>query len=395
MNTHTSLALAQDFPPISGGVSVYAANLFKNWSGKVIILAPEYDKSYSEEFPPNIAVKRIPMDLKRGGIWSFLKRQVCLYKASLRIIREEKINLIHCTHISSGLTALLLKKLHAMPYVLYTYGSEISGQHGIIRHNLAKLILKNALWLTTMSNFTRKAIMKFGIDKERIRFLVGVEIDRFSRVGDISATKKKYNINGGPIILTVARLMPHKGIDTVIKALPEILKKYPNLLYLVVGEGPYRETLEDLSKKLKVEDHIKLLGDIPHDKLQDETEAFYSICDLFVLISRNIDGIEAEGFGLVFLEAGLSKKAAVGGKSGGIQDAVIDGETGRLVNPDDPHEVARNVLFLLENRKAAELMGENGYKRAVKKFYWKTNVRKWEEELNGLFTSTLYQGFER
>lgn len=384
MQAINSLVLAQDFPPVPGGVSVYGENLFKNWTGRAIILTPECDEPAKVMFPPNIIVKRIPMDMTRGSFKSYLKRQLGFYKESRSIINKEKIHVVQCTHMASGIAALIIKKIHSIPYVLYSYGSEITGQPGIIRHSIAKSILKNAFCIVTMSDFTRQAIIKYGVDEKKIRFLTGVDIERFSRIGNIEATKKKYGIKGSPIILTIARLMEHKGIDTVIKSLPEMLKKYPNMLYLIIGEGPYHDTLERLSKSLKIEDHVKFLGNIPHYKLQDETEAFYSLCDLFLMISRNINDIEAEGFGLVFLEAGLTKKSVIGGDSGGIGDAVVDGVTGKLVNPNNSAKVSECILSLLENRSLADKMGINGYKRAIKLFDWKINVKNWEKELKDI-----------
>lgn len=389
MNSFNSLVLAQDFPPIPGGVSVYVENLYKNWEEQAIILAPESSEPSNIKFPPNVTIKRLSMDLNRGGLKPYLKRQICLYRASLDLIKATTIKYVHCTHIASGLVALLLKKMHSIPYVLYTYGSEIAGQPGFIRSTISKLILKNALHIVTMSQFTKKAIMSYGIPAEKIRFLVGVEVDRFTKEGNKRATKEKYNIKGEPILLTVARLVEHKGIDTVIRALPEILSKYPNLLYLVIGEGAYRNYLEKLCKELKIEKHVKFLGNIPHDRLQCDSEAFYSICDLFIMVSRNINGIEAEGFGIVFLEAGLSRKACIGGNSGGIADAVIDGKTGRLVDPNDPKDVAHAALTILENRETADQMGENGYKRAIQNFDWQTNVYAWEKEFNLLYSKYL------
>ena len=385
MKFFNSLALAQDFPPIPGGVSVYVENLFRNWQGRTVILAPNSLESIDLEFPPHITIKRLSMDLKRGGIKSYLKRQICLYKESLNHIKTYKIEMVHCTHIASGLVALLLKKCYSIPYILYTYGSEITGQPGFIRSNLSKLVLTNAMHIVTMSEFTKKAIMAYGIPEKKIRFLVGVEIDRLSRKGDMQVTKKKYNINGEPILLTIARLVPHKGIDIVIKALPNIIKIYPKLLYLVIGEGPYRRELEKLCIELQVEKYVKFLGNIPHHKLQSESEAFYSVCDLFLMVSRNISNIEAEGFGIVFLEAALSKKACIGGNSGGISNAVLDGVTGRLVDPNDPSEVAKAVLDLLINREIATQMGQNGYRRAIQHFDWHANVSAWEKELKMLF----------
>jgi phosphatidylinositol alpha-1,6-mannosyltransferase len=377
-----SLVLAQDFPPIPGGVSVYVENLFKNWRAPAIILAPEVSAPGKLELPANITVKRLPMDLKRGGLIPYFKRQISLYRACLRQLKNADIKYVQCTHIASGLVALLLKKLHSIPYVLYTYGSEITGQPGFIRSTLSRLILKNAIHILTMSEFTKKAIMRYGIPAEKIRFLVGVEVDRFARKGDTQGTREKYRLDGEPILLTVARLVEHKGIDTVIKALPEVLKTYPRLLYLVIGDGPYRCHLEKLCRRLQVEKSVRFLGNIPHDIMQNTCEAFYSLCDLFIMVSRNINQIEAEGFGIVFLEAALAQKACIGGRSGGIADAIIDGVTGKLVDPNDPKAVAKTVLNLLADKQAASLLGANGYKRATKKFNWHSNVSAWEQELN-------------
>lgn len=385
MKFQSSLVLAQDFPPIPGGVSVYVENLFKNWKERAVILAPGSLELTNISFPSNITIKRLSMDLRREGIWPFFKRQICLYRASLDQIKAAKIQYVHCTHIASGLVALLLKKSYSIPYVLYTYGSEITGQPGFIRSSLTKLILKNAMKIVTMSEFTKKAIVNYGIPGEKIRFLVGVEVDRFSKKGNKLATRQKYHINGNPILLTVARLVEHKGIDTVIKALPEIRKVYPDVLYLIIGEGSYRWNLEKLCSELKVKKNVKFTGNIPHDQLQSEAEAFYSLCDLFIMVSRNINGIEAEGFGIVFLEAALSRKACIGGNSGGIADAVIDGVTGKLVDPCDPSEVAKIAISLLDNSEIANEMGENGYKRAVKYFSWQENVSAWEKELKMIF----------
>jgi phosphatidylinositol alpha-1,6-mannosyltransferase len=384
--SYKALALAQDFPPIPGGVSVYTENLFKNLKEQVLILAPETQEPCEIEFPPNIEVKRLYLNMRRTGIRTYISRQIALFRQSSHHIKKKQIKYVHCMHISSGLAAFLLKKIYSVPYVLYTYGSEITGQPGIIRSMLAKTILQNAAHIVTMSEFTRKAILGYNIPAERIRFLVGVDIDRFTRPGNAEATRAKYGITGTPILLTVARLVEHKGIDTVIRALPEIIKTHPDLFYLVIGEGPYRKDLEALADELNVRGHVKLIGNIPHHRMQCETEAFYSISDLFVMVSRNIEGIEAEGFGLVFLEASLSKKASVGGNSGGIGDAIIDNVTGRLVDPDNPIKVADTIRTLLSDKASLKRFGESGYERTIENFDWKTNVRDWENELKMMFS---------
>lgn len=386
MRSIKSLILTQDFPPVPGGVSVYVENLVRNWKGATTVLAPMHNQSLRQEFPGNVEIRRIPMDLTRGTVLSFLKRQASLYKRSLNLIKTKRIDLIQCAHLSSGLAALFIDKTLSTPYVLYTYGSEITGQLGLFEQKLTRYILSNAMLIATMSDFTKEAILRYGIDEKKVRFLVGVELDLLSRGGEVEATKEKYNINGDPIILTIARLMEHKGIDTVIRALPMIIETYPNILYLVIGEGPFRSTLEKLCIDLNVDRHVRFVGNIPHYKLQQKTEAFYSICDLFVMISRNIGNVEAEGFGIVFLEAGLFRRAVVGGRSGGIASAIIDGITGKLVEPHDISGTSRCILDLLRDRKRLREMGQNGHDRAITIFDWKTNVKKWEDEI----TSSIY-----
>ncbi len=382
MQKINSIFLAQDFPPIPGGVSVYTDNLVRNWSGPAFVLVPQANDAKDDRYPRNIIVRRIKMNLKRGKVLFIIKRQVVLLKACFKIIRSQKVQLIQCMHLASGATALILKIIFGIPYVLYTYGSEITAPSTFFSRKITEIIIRNALYIVTMSGFTKNAITAYGVDENKIRYLVGVEIEQFLRNGSKRLTKVAYNIKGKPILLTVARLMPHKGIDTVIMALPAILKHYPDVSYVVVGEGPYRGVLETLINTLNLEKNVYLLGNTPHDEMQNDDKAFYSICDLYVMISRNIKGIEAEGFGLVFLEAGLSGKAVIGGRSGGIEDAVLDNITGKLVDPDKPNDVANCIVSLLEVPHILKEMGENGYKRALGEFNWITNVCRWEEQIN-------------
>lgn len=387
MEKTISIVLAQDFHPAPGGVSVYTENLVKNWSGNLIMIAPRRKESFSEGFGPHIKIRRIDMDLRRGKVWLIIKRQFAMLKECYRIIKSEKVSLVNCMHVASGVTALCVKWIFGIPYVLYTYGSEITAPSNIFFKILMKVILQNALYITTMSNFTRKALNAYGIDNEKITFLVGVEVEQLSKTGDIALTKEKYKISGKPVLLTVARLKPHKGIDTVIKALPKIIRKFPDIQYVVVGEGPYKEGLQKLIRTLKLEQHVRLIGNITHEKLQTKTEAFYSVCDLFLMISRNIDGVEAEGFGLVFLEAGLSRKASIGGKSGGIEDAIIDGVTGKLVDPYDIEAVSDCIITLIKSPEVLIQMGENGFERAKKHFGWRNNVAQWQDKINRVLRS--------
>lgn len=155
-----------------------------------------------------------------------------------------------------------------------------------------------------------------------------------------------------PQLLTVARLVARKGIDTMIAALPAIIVAHPNARYRVVGDGPDRPRLLALAERHGVTSHIDFTG----PAAQSDLPAIYAAADLFILASRE-DPITAdvEGFGLVLLEAQAAGTPVIAAASGGMPDALIPGETGLLVPPDDPTALARAVLDLLADpaRRAA------------------------------------------
>ena len=154
----------------------------------------------------------------------------------------------------------------------------------------------------------------------------------------------------------------------VIRALPYLLQTVPDVRYIIVGSGP-QATLDHLARELRVRDRVIFAGLVPDDDLP----AIYALCDLFVMPSRqNLAQQSVEGFGLVYLEANACGKAVVGGRSGGVGDAVQDGVTGLLVDPHDPKDIANAVGILLTNRELARQLGEQGRSRVVKDFTWDT-----------------------
>ena len=138
----------------------------------------------------------------------------------------------------------------------------------------------------------------------------------------------------GPLLLSVARLVRRKGIDTVLRALPKLLAAMPTLTYAIVGDGPDRARLAALSGALGVRAHVRFLAHVAHDLVD-----YYNACDLFVLPAREEPG-DIEGFGLVFLEASACQKPVIGARAGGVVDAIEDGVTGLLVPPDDGEALA-------------------------------------------------------
>jgi len=180
---------------------------------------------------------------------------------------------------------------------------------------------------------------------------------------DPRPVRERYGLDGGPWLLTVSRLDTHKGIDTVIRALPAVRAAFPAARYAVAGVGARRPEFERLVRGLGLGHAVKFLGFVGDDQLP----ALYNAADLYVGASRRYD-LLAEGFGIALVEASACGLAVVGGRSGGVPDAVRDGETGILVDPDDPAAVAAGISGLLADAAARRRMGDAG-RRAVETYY--------------------------
>jgi phosphatidylinositol alpha-1,6-mannosyltransferase len=170
--------------------------------------------------------------------------------------------------------------------------------------------------------------------------------------------------SSGPVILSVGRLVPRKGFDLVLHSVARLRRQYPTLRYLIVGQGPERMRLERLAGELGIASNVRMLG--PADEITKW--AAYEMCDLFVMPNRTLDGTDWEGFGIVFIEAALAGRAAIGGSSGGTADAVVDGETGLLVDPERAGGVTDAIRRLLDNRDERMRMGLAAARRAADRF---------------------------
>ncbi|MFI1245154.1 glycosyltransferase family 4 protein [Streptomyces anulatus] len=191
--------------------------------------------------------------------------------------------------------------------------------------------------------------------------------------------RERYGLGGRPVILCAARLVPRKGQDTLIRALPAVRRAVPDAVLLLTGDGPYARTLRRLAADTGVADAVVLAGGQAHAAMPEH----YAACDVFAMPCRTRRrGLEVEGLGIVFLEAAASGLPVLVGDSGGAPDTVRDGETGHVVDGRDVAAVADRLVALLRDRAAARAMGEKG--RA-----WVREAWGWErayDTLAGLLT---------
>jgi phosphatidylinositol alpha-1,6-mannosyltransferase len=155
----------------------------------------------------------------------------------------------------------------------------------------------------------------------------------------------------------------------VIRVLPTVLKNIPDLKYIIAGsyEKKYCQRLQQLVEDLNLGDIVTFTGYVqPH-----EIPLYYNLCDVYIMPSRELENKgDTEGFGITYLEANACEKPVIGGKSGGVVDAIVDGKTGFLVNPEDEDEIADKLILLLSDPGLAQKLGKNGRDRIEKGYTW-------------------------
>jgi len=210
-----------------------------------------------------------------------------------------------------------------------------------------------------------------GVPQERITLVhPGCDADLFRpHVPDLELRRRLLGERvNDRVLLTVGNLVPRKGHDMVIRALPSVLRSVPNVTYLVVSSD-FRnfESLDKLAREVGVRDRLVFASDVAMADLP----RVYGLCDLFVMPSRAVlEKCDVEGFGIVFLEAAACEKPVIAGRSGGIPDAVLDGETGLLVDPHSADEIASCIVRLLEDPSLCAALGARGRARVVNELTW-------------------------
>jgi len=172
---------------------------------------------------------------------------------------------------------------------------------------------------------------------------LGTDPEQFRPGIDTHAVRARYNVNGGAWVLTVARLEPYKGVDMALRAVAQCRKDGLNLNYLVVGTGKKRKEYRKLAEELNIASHVRFVGNVP----EAELPAVFNIANAYVGVSRRADGSRVEGFGVALAEASACGLPVIAGQSGGLAEAVRDGETGLVVNPEDPDAVAAALKRLI------------------------------------------------
>jgi phosphatidylinositol alpha-1,6-mannosyltransferase len=375
-----NLLISSDFPPVLGGISTVFYNIWRYLPPDFPALVPRAGQSRHRDAHLSMRVFRAPVPMG-DNIFKKLMRTIVFLVYSLVIVHKERISYIQAGQpVIPGIIAVFLKKFFKIRFSVWVYGGEIvKYRDRKIIFRILQNVLNESDMIIANSEFTREVYVLQGVPKEKIVKITPAVDTKVFRPGlDIHALQSQYTLAAKKVILTVARLSERKGHDTVIRALARIRDAFPDLVYLIVGTGPDEKRLRSLIEELGVADRVIFCGAVQDEDLP----LYYNLCDIHVMPNRQVEGVDTlEGFGLSFIEAGACARPVIGGRSGGSGEAVLDGQTGFLIEPLDVEALAEKVTLLLSDTEAAKKMGEAGRMRAVEHFQWEERAQMLEKLL--------------
>jgi len=368
------LLLTLEYPPHHGGVAVYLKNLVDQFDpNNICVLAPRTKNSFVFDLKQPYVIHRL--NLLSRYIWP---RWLRTYVIAKRLCFREKIDQVIISHIlPMGYVALLLNR----PYTLIVHGQDILMAKTTPWKNFwMKKILNGATNIIANSKYTQDLILAEGVanpDKlvfeksEEPKYICvsypcpknfNLELD----LERLNYWKHRLMLNGKFTLLSVNRLVSRKGNDKVIETLGALKEHLPDFRYIIVGNGVYQSKLENLIDKYDLGLNVTILNEISDEDLP----YLYEACDVFIMPSRLNDLYDVEGFGIVYLEAALFHKPSIAGNVGGAPEAVIDHQTGLLVNPNSIDEIGKAIMTLMLSEQLRLELGDRAYARAAKDFTW-------------------------
>ena len=403
------LVCSIDFQPREGGISTFAYEVsqsLKKQGNEVVVLAPQTEgqEAFDKTCPLEIVRTDFQVIALKKDI-SGLRHEAHCLRSSLRlmrrIIKERKIDSILCFHWRIfGPIGLLISKFSRVKFFLVGHGLELApyrdrpvkGQPWNIAlsnllHNAvlkAEFFVRGANFrgakaVFVPSEFTKKMILDLGVKDERI-FVTncGVDIQKFNPDRGCNGVRSGYGIEGKKVILSLGRLIRRKGVDMALQAMPRVLESVEDAVYLIVGQGEYERQLRRIAAKQKLNGQVIFAGYVPDYRIPD----FYNACDLFLMPARECPGGDVEGFGIVFLEANACGKPVIGGRSGGVTEAVVDETSGLLVDPRSKDELSGAIIRLLTDKNLSKELGSRGRQRVVDNFTWDAVARRFHENMS-------------
>jgi phosphatidyl-myo-inositol dimannoside synthase len=370
-----TLVVTNDFPPRQGGIQSFVHELtLRQPAGSMVVYASDYAGSARFDAAQPFPVVRHPTGLL-----------VPTPAARARILRTMHEH--GCTaawfgaSAPLGLLAPALRAAGAERIVASTHGHEV-GWAGLPGGRQAlRRIGASCDVVTYLGEYTRRRIAgAFGPRATLRQLPPGVDVDTFHPGVDGTAVRERHGLSGRPVIVCVSRLVPRKGQDTLIRALPAVRRAVPDATLLIVGRGRYLDELTALARRFGVAEHVVLTGGVPYAELP----AHYAAGDVFAMPCRTRRaGMDVEGLGIVYLEASAVGLPVVAGDSGGAPDAVRDGETGYVVPGGHEAALVGRLVPLLQDADLRSRLGTAGRAWVERDWPWGVLAARLTEWLQG------------
>ena len=348
-----ALLVTSSFLPGKGGIESYLAELCDEIAPDLAVLAPE--RRSGEVIPQN------------------LPYPTSSYPYGLMLPTRQVLQMIHRSLADHGVGKVLFgtpwplillgPRLRAagIPYSSIVHGAEVlvPSSIPILRQRLARA-LSAADLLLPVSDYTGRQVADFlrRIDQRvppATTLRARVDLERFHPDTSTAAVKARLGLKDERVLLCLGRLVRRKGIDRLIAAAEAVAAEGHHLTVVVAGTGPDMKRLERIAQRSSV--RVVFAGRVSNE----DSAALYSLADVFVLaVADRYRGLEVEGLGVVLLEAQASGTPCVTGASGGTNEAVVDGETGFVVDATDFGLLAAKISWLLNNTEEARRMGLAG-----------------------------------
>ncbi len=367
------LLVTNDFGPRAGGIESFVIGLLERIPvGEVVVYTSfqpdheSYDQKWLSDFQVRVIRDKSKVLLPTPRVIRELQA----------LIRQNSITKVWFGAAAPlGVASRWLRKAGATRIVALTHGHEVWWSKIWPFSWAISEIGKQVDYLTYLGTFTKSALSPHIKDASKlIRVAPGIDTDHFSPCDSMSL-RQRHGLGSRPTIVSVGRLVHRKGQDRLIEALPKVLESIPDAALVLVGEGPHRKHLDALVNKYDLSGNVFFIGRINFAELPN----YIGMGDVFAMPSRSrLFGLEVEGLGIVYLEASSCGLPVIGGSSGGAPDAVLDGETGYVVDGNDLTAISTQIVRLLSDAKLRKEMGERGRKWAIENWRWEI----WSKEFN-------------
>ncbi|MGI5468303.1 glycosyltransferase family 4 protein [Streptomyces sp. CA-132043] len=366
-----TLIVTNDFPPRPGGIQAFLHSMALRLDPEqVVVYASTWKRS-----PDGIAATAA-FDAEQP--YPVVRDRTTMLLPTPRVTRRA-VDLLRehgCTSVwfgaaaPLGLMAPALRKAGARRIVATTHGHEAGWAQLPGSRELLRRIGEGTDTITYLGEYTRSRIARALTPEAAGRMVQlppGVDEKTFHPGSGGDDVRTRLGLADRPVVVCVSRLVPRKGQDTLIEALPRIRTEVPDAALLIVGGGPYEKELRALAAARGVGDAVHFTGAVPWEELP----AHYGAGDVFAMPCRTRrGGLDVEGLGIVYLEASATGLPVVAGDSGGAPDAVLDGETGWVVPGGSPAAAADRIVPLLQDPALRRRMGERGRAWVEEKWRW-------------------------